>query len=81
MKRKAKEYPLHIDCKYCFICQNRQKKDITDTDDALKTVANNIIEYKNLGELDRDWNAITETVDENGNRTNSSTFYESLKKN
>ena len=51
------------------------------THDKLKTVANNIIEYKNLGELDLDWNAITETVDENGNRTNSSTFYESLKKN
>ena len=81
MKRKANECPVHIDWKYCFICQNRQKKDITDTDDALKTVANNIIEYKNLGELDLDWNAITETVDENRNRTNSSTFYESLKKN
>ena len=42
---------------------------------------NNITEYRNLGELDRDWNAITETVNENGNRTNSSTLYESWKKN
>ena len=41
----------------------------------------NITEYRNLGKPDLDWNAITETVDENGNRTNSSTLYESLKKN
>ena len=47
----------------------------------IKTVANNITEYRNLGELDLDWNAITETVHENGNQTNSSTLYESLKKN
>ena len=77
MKRKANECPVNVDWKYCFICQNRQKKGITDTHDKLKTVANNIIEYKNLGELDLDWNAITETVDENGNRTNSSTLYKS----
>ena len=63
------------------LAKKRQKKDITDTDDTLKTVANNITEYRNLGELDLDWNAITETVHENGNRTNSSTLYESLKKN
>ena len=80
MKRKANERPVNVDWKYCFICQKRQKKDITDIDDILKTVANNITEYRNLGELDLDWNAITETVDENGNRTNSSTLYESLKK-
>ena len=81
MKRKANEHPVNVDWKYCFICQKRQKKDITDTDNTLKTVANNITEYRNLSELDLDWNAITETVDENGNRTNSSTLYESLKKN
>ena len=63
------------------LAKKRQKKDITDTDDTLKTVANNITEYRNLGELDLDWNAITETVDENGNRANSSNLYESLKKN
>ena len=65
MKRKANERPVNVDWKQCFICQKRQKKDITDTDDTLKTV-----EYRNLGELDLDWNAIIETVDENGNRTN-----------
>ena len=81
MKRKANERPVNVDWKYCFICQKRQKKDITDIDDILKTVANNITEYRNLGELDLDWNAITETVDENGNRTDSPTLYESLKKN
>ena len=80
MKRKANERPVNVDKKYCFNCQKRQKKDITDTDDTLKTVAN-ITEYRNLGELDLDWNAITETVHENGNRTNSSTLYESLKEN
>ena len=63
------------------LAKKRQKKDITDTDDTLKTVANNITEYRNLGKLDLDWNAITETVNENRNRTNSSTLYESLKKN
>ena len=44
-----------------------RKKNITDTDDILKAVANNITEYRNLDKLDLDWNAITETVDENGN--------------
>ena len=64
------------------LAKKRQKKDITDTDDTLKTVANNITEYRNLGKLDLDyWNAITKTVNENRNRTNSSTLYESLKKN
>ena len=81
MKRKANERPVNVDKKYCFICQKGQKKDITDTDDTLKTVANNITEYRNLCELDLDWNAITETVHENGNQTNSSTLSESLKKN
>ena len=52
------------------------KKD--DTDDTLKTVAKNITEYRNLGELDLDWNAIMETVDGNGNPTSSSTLYESF---
>ena len=78
MKRKANKRPVNVDWKYCSICQKRQKK---DTDDTLKTVANNITEYRNLDELNLDWNAITETVDENGNRTNSSTLYESLNKN
>ena len=42
------------------LAKKRQKKDITDTDDTLKTVANNITEYRNLGKLDLDyWNAIT----------------------
>ena len=77
MIQKANECPVNVDWKHCFICQKRHKKDITDTDDALKTAANNITEYRNLGELDLDWNAITETVDENGNRTNSSTLYKS----
>ena len=81
MNRKANERLVNVDWKYYFICQKRQKKDIIDTDDILKTVANNITEYRNLGELDLDWNGITETVDENGNRTNSSNLYESLKKN
>ena len=45
MKRKANECPVNVDWKYCFICQNRQKKGITDTHDKLKTVANNIINF------------------------------------
>ena len=77
MKRKANEHPANVDWNYCFICQKRQKEDITDTDDTLKAVANNITEYRNLGQPDLNWNAIIETVDENGNRTNSSTLYES----
>ena len=78
MKRKANKRPVKVDWKYCFIQQIRQKKDITDTDDTLKTVANNLPEYRNLGELDLDWNAIMETVGGNGNPTSSSTLYESF---
>ena len=54
MERKANELPVNVDRKYYFICQKRQKKDITDTDDTLKTVANDITEYRNLDELDLD---------------------------
>ena len=45
MKRKANECPVNVDWKYCSICQKGQKKDITGTDDTLKTVANNITGY------------------------------------
>ena len=68
MKRKANGCST-FDWKHCFICQKKHKRDITDTDDTLKTVASNITEYRNLGRLDLAWTVITEVVDENGNQT------------
>ena len=43
------------------------EQNFSEPSDFTKTVANNITEYRNLGELDLDQNAITETVYENGN--------------
>ena len=81
MKRTATGCPV-VDWKYCFICQKKHKKDIiTDSDDTLKTVANNITEYRNLGRLDLAWNLITEVTDEHGNKAEASSLYESLKHN
>ena len=34
----------------------------------MKTVAKNITEFRNLGELDLEWGAFTEILDENANR-------------
>ena len=81
MKRKSNGCPAVVDWRHCFICQKKNKRDITNTDDTLKTVANNITEYRNLGRLDLAWNVITEVVDEEGNRTQASSLYESLKQN
>ena len=44
----------------------------------MKTVVSNITEFRNLGERDLEWDAITEILDENGNRVQT-TVYESLK--
>ena len=71
MKRRATGCPV-VDWKYCFICQKKHKKDITDTKDTLKTVANNITEFRNIGRLDLEWNLITEVADEHGNRAQAS---------
>ena len=81
MKRKANERPVKVDWKYCFIWQKRQKKDITDKDDTLKTVANNITEYRNIGELDLDWNAFTKQSMEMGTQQAHQFCMNPLKKN
>ena len=81
MKRKANGCPAVVDWKYCFICQAKHKRNITNTDATLTTVANNITEYRDFGQLDLAWNVINEIVDENGNRSQASSLYESLKRN
>lgn len=71
MKRNKHGRPTVIDWKYCFICRGKQK-DITDSEDTLKSMAGNITEYKSLcDELDLEWDAIIGT---------HTTLYESLKK-
>ena len=81
MNRVGNKRPVNINWTLCFICQKKHLKDLAVTDETLKTVANNITEYRNVCELDLEWNDITEISDETGNRTNTSTLYESLKKN
>ena len=78
MKGNHQGRAINIDWNYCFICQRKQKTNITSTDEKLKTVASNITEFRNLGERDLEWDAITEILDENGNRVHT-TVYESLK--
>ena len=80
MKINRQGHAVNIDWNYCFICQRKQKTNITNTDETLKTTANNITEFRNVGELDLEWDAITEILDENGNRVHT-TLYESLKTN
>ena len=80
MKRNRQGHVINIDWNYCFICQRKQKTNLIDTDETLKTVANNITEIQNLGELDLEWDAITEIVDGSGNWVHT-TLYESLKTN
>ena len=80
IKRNHQGHGINIDWNYCFICQRKQKTKITNTDETLKTVASNITELRNLGELDLEWYAITKILDENGNRVHT-TLYESLKMN
>ena len=80
MKRNVQGRAVNIDWNYCFICQRKQKTDITNTHETLRTVASNITEFRNLGELVLEWDAITEIVDENGNRVHT-TLYKSLKTN
>ena len=79
MKRNRQGCAINIDWNYCFICQRKQKTNITNTDETLKTIASNITKLRNPGELDLDWDAITEIVNENGNHVHS-TLYRSLKK-
>ena len=62
MKRTATGCPVAIEWRYCFICQKKHKKDITNTNSTLKTVADNITEYRNLGQLELSWNRITEVT-------------------
>ena len=52
MKRTNNGCPANIEWKHCFICQKKHRRDITDTDDALKTAADNITDFHNLGQLD-----------------------------
>ena len=78
MKRNHQGRAINIDWNYCFICLRKQKTNITYTDEILKTVARNITEFRNLGELDLEWDAFTEILDENANRVYT-TLYESLK--
>ena len=79
MKRNQQVHVINIDWNYCFICQRKQKTNITNTDKTLKTVASNTTDFRNLGELDLEWDAINEIIDENGNRVHT-ILYESLKK-
>ena len=46
MKRNHQGRAINIDWNYCFICQRKQKMNITNTDEALKTVESNITEAK-----------------------------------
>ena len=67
MKRSQQGQTSHVDWGYCFICQRKQKTNITNTDKILKTVESNITKLRYMGELDLEWDAITEIIDENGN--------------
>ena len=78
MKRTATGYPVAIDWRYCFICQRKHKNDITNSDSTRKTVADNITEYRNLGQLELSWTRITEVVDEEGNCSQAASLYDSL---
>ena len=80
MKRNHQGRAINIDWNYCFICQRKQKTNITNAHETLKTVASNITEFRNPGELDLEWDAITKILDENVNRVHT-TLYESLETN
>ena len=78
IKRNHQGHGINIEWNCCLICERKQKTKIKD--EALKTVASNIIELRNLGKLGLEWYAITKILDENWNRVHT-TLYESLKTN
>ena len=80
MKRNRQGRAVNIEWSYCLICQRKQKANITNTYQTLRTVASNMTEFRYMGELDLEWYAITEMFNENGNRVHV-TLYESLKTN
>ena len=84
MKRSFSKTDLQladIDWRHCFICQQKHKKDLASSQQALQTVADNITEFQNAGELDLVWNAITQVTDDEGHRSSAATLNESLQVN
>ena len=67
MKRNNRGEPSgHIDWKYCFICQNKNKPPDNTTDAGLQTLCANLTEFWELGELDLPWEQMVTVTNDDG---------------
>ena len=56
----------NIDWKYCFICQNKRVPPDNTTDDSLRKLCENLTQFRNLGELDLEWESLAPVMNADG---------------
>ena len=58
MKRNIHGQSKQIDWNYCFICQRKHTTELSSSHESLKTLAENIQQIQELGQLDLEWESI-----------------------